>query len=245
MEPRLQEIYNQLESIYQPQRTALQQQQPLFEQQAAANRAALEQARVNAFRDITQTAGQRGMLFSGFTPEEQARYTGTKYLPALAGVEQTLQQRKLSLEQQLNQLQSQQRQSAQDILSKQMAAEEAARQRDIDRQLKIDLARMAARSRGGGTGRKSTTNKGWGKVKVGQGAGGGFAYQDPTGLPVSAAVWSLMNNVPLEQTLSQDPTKYAQEARGILTGAINPPAPYRRDYQGRMSYVQQKYSALF
>jgi hypothetical protein len=147
---RLQDIYNQLESVYAPQRAALQQQQPLLEQQAAAQRASLEQARQNAFRDITTTAGSRGMLFSGFTPAEQATYTGTKYLPALAGVEQTLQQRKMGLEQQLTQLQSQQRQSAQDLLSKQLAAEETARQRDIDRQLKVQLARMSAASRGTG-----------------------------------------------------------------------------------------------
>jgi len=159
MDQRLQEIYNQLESVYAPQRTALRQQQPLLEQQAVAQRASLEQARQNAFRDITTAAGRRGMLFSGFTPEEEARYTGTKYLPALAGIEQTLQQRKLGLEQQLTQLQSQQRQSAQDLLSKQLAAEEAARQREIDRQLKVQLARMSAASRRSGTPSYTTQQK--------------------------------------------------------------------------------------
>ena len=152
MDPRLQDIYNQLESVYQPQRAALQQQVPLYEQQAAASRAALEQARANAFRDISSTAQQRGMLFSGFAPEQQAQYTGTKYLPALAGVEQSLQQRKMNLEQQLNQLNVAQRQSAQDILSKQLAAEEAARQREIDRQLKVQLARMSIAARSAGRG---------------------------------------------------------------------------------------------
>lgn len=151
MDPRLQDIYNQLESVYQPQRAALQQQMPLYEQQAAANRAPLEQARSNAFRDITGTAQQRGMLFSGFTPEEQARYTGTKYLPALAGVEQTLQQRKMNLEQQLNQLNVAQRQGAQDILSKQIAEENKARQAELDRQVRLQAAMISRGGRGRGS----------------------------------------------------------------------------------------------
>lgn len=43
-------------------------------------------AQNKAFGDITQQASNRGMLFSGFTPEMQARYNADKTLPALANL---------------------------------------------------------------------------------------------------------------------------------------------------------------
>lgn len=43
-----------------------------------------------AFNRITGTANDRGALFSGFRPEEQAKYTAETYLPALAGLRQTI-----------------------------------------------------------------------------------------------------------------------------------------------------------
>ena len=215
MDQRLQEIYNQLESVYAPQRAVLQQQAPLIEQQAAAQRASLEQARQNAFRDITTAAGSRGMLFSGFTPAEQATYTGTKYLPALAGVEQTAAQRRLSLEQQLGQTKITQQTQAQNILQKQIEEENRAREAELKRQTDLQAARISAGKSG-----RAATEKAWGKVKAGEGAGGGFSYQSPGGLPVSAATWAYNNNVPLSQVLEQDPTQYAQDARLLLLGAI-------------------------
>lgn len=55
----------------------------------------LDAAKVNAFGDITQASTRRGALFSGFTADQQARYTAEKYLPALANLraanEQTIQ----------------------------------------------------------------------------------------------------------------------------------------------------------
>jgi len=257
MDQRLQEIYNQLESVYAPQRAVLQQQAPLIEQQAAAQRASLEQARQNAFRDITTAAGNRGMLFSGFTPAEQATYTGTKYLPALAGVEQTAAQRRLSLEQQLGQTKIAQQSQAQNILQKQIQEENRAREAELNRQTRLQAAMISAGGRRGGRGGRAATEKAWGKVQAGKGAGGGFAYQGPGGIPVSAATWAYNNNVPLEEVLAQDPTRYAQEARNLILGNRPPTGKFdlvkknlynqisNLPYQGRLEAVRRLYPALF
>jgi predicted NAD-dependent protein-ADP-ribosyltransferase YbiA (DUF1768 family) len=83
----LQEYYNQLAPIYEPQIASLKAQEASLAPQYQAQKSALEQARINAFRNISNTASARGMAFSGFTPEQEAQYTGTTYLPAMANLE--------------------------------------------------------------------------------------------------------------------------------------------------------------
>ncbi len=67
-------VYNQM--MTQNKANAEQKKQGLFAQQK------------EAFSGIEQTAANKGMLFSGFSPDQQARYTSTKFLPAMAGLEQ-------------------------------------------------------------------------------------------------------------------------------------------------------------
>lgn len=87
MSPADQEKYNTrikaLEEAYAPQVQGLQQQIATLPQQFEAQKSALQQAKENAFRDITKTASRGGMFFTGFTPREEARYLGEKYLPGL------------------------------------------------------------------------------------------------------------------------------------------------------------------
>lgn len=83
----LQDYYNQLAPIYEPQIASLKAQEAGLAPQYQAQKSALEQARVNAFRNISNTASSRGMAFSGFTPEMEAQYTGTTFLPAMANLE--------------------------------------------------------------------------------------------------------------------------------------------------------------
>lgn len=80
------QFYNQLAPVYDPYRTLVNKQIADLAPQEEAALSGLEQARLNAFRDIGVTARGRGMQFSGFSPEQEARYTGATYLPALANV---------------------------------------------------------------------------------------------------------------------------------------------------------------
>jgi hypothetical protein len=97
------------------------------------------------------------MFFSGFQPQEQASFVGTKYLPALAGVESSLQQRKLSLEDQMNKLKGAQMQQAQGSYAAKIAEQNRQREAEINRQQQMQIAQMriaASRSGGGGGGGK-------------------------------------------------------------------------------------------
>lgn len=80
------QYYNQIAGIYDPQRAIIAQQRAALEPAMQSQISALEQAKINAYRDIGTTARARGMQFSGFSPEQEARYTGATYLPALANV---------------------------------------------------------------------------------------------------------------------------------------------------------------
>jgi len=81
--------------VFDPQRTALNTQIAGAGNRQVAAEAGLGAAQTTAFGDITQNAVRRGALFSGFTPDQQARYTAEKFLPALANLraenEQTVQ----------------------------------------------------------------------------------------------------------------------------------------------------------
>lgn len=56
----------------------------------AAQIAGLDAKKTRAFGDIEQGAQNKGMFFSGFSPDSQARYTADTYLPALAQLQQTI-----------------------------------------------------------------------------------------------------------------------------------------------------------
>lgn len=91
----LDQLTTDTNAIYDPQRANINTQIANAGTRLGEQEAGLNAAQTNAFGNITQAAASRGALFSGFTPDQQARYTAEKYLPALAGLrtanEQTIQ----------------------------------------------------------------------------------------------------------------------------------------------------------
>lgn len=91
----LDQLVAESNSAYQPQKTAYTGQIENANARLGEQQQGLDAAKTNAFQDITQASTRRGALFSGFTPDQQARYTAEKYLPALANLraanEQTIQ----------------------------------------------------------------------------------------------------------------------------------------------------------
>lgn len=72
-------------------------QKAQYDQQIADNQkagdaqvAGLEAKKTQAFEDITQQSQNKGMFFSGFSPDAQAKYTAGTYLPALAQLQATI-----------------------------------------------------------------------------------------------------------------------------------------------------------
>lgn len=74
------------------------------QQYGEAQVAGLEAKKVKAFGQIEQTANDKGMFFSGFSPDQEAKYTSDTYLPALAGLQQTIAQTRSTLLQSKNKL---------------------------------------------------------------------------------------------------------------------------------------------
>lgn len=91
--PQVQDL-NSLISQYQ---TALAPQKTQLDTQIAANdtsgqqqQQGLDATKTTAFKGITQQANDRGAYFSGFTPDAEATYTASTYLPALAQLQATI-----------------------------------------------------------------------------------------------------------------------------------------------------------
>lgn len=60
------------------------------EQSGAAQAEGLAATQKKAFGQIEQSASDKGMLFSGFSPDAQAEYTASTYLPALAKMQEAI-----------------------------------------------------------------------------------------------------------------------------------------------------------
>lgn len=86
-----------LGSLIDSQNAALQPQYDLIDQSVNSNEQAgqsqlqgLDAAKSAAFGSINQDASNKGMAFSGFTPDSEAKYVGATYLPAVAGLAKTI-----------------------------------------------------------------------------------------------------------------------------------------------------------
>lgn len=135
------QAYNQLGAAYNPQSQLINQQIGQLDPQLTAQTSALDQAKVNAFKDITDQSNAKGVLFSGVPIDQQSTYLGEKYLPALADLKSTYQNSKNSLVGQLNTLNSQRVQQAQGAVSD--FAKNQADANYKNAQLQIQYAKLA------------------------------------------------------------------------------------------------------
>lgn len=67
---------------------------------ANAQRSGLEAQKVQGFNTINNQMTGRGLSFSGITADEQANYLSTKYAPALAALEASVNERNIGLDEQ-------------------------------------------------------------------------------------------------------------------------------------------------
>lgn len=156
------EIIRELEGFYAPQKQLVQQQVAQLPQYYDAQTQGLGVAKDNAFRDITNQASARGIAYSGMPIAEQTRYTGEKYLPALAGLKKDQNDQNFSLQGTLADIASRQAQQAYGIREKQVARDEQARQAALDRQLaerQFAQEQAAKRSSGGSSARGGSSAK--------------------------------------------------------------------------------------
>lgn len=154
MAREIQQIMQELETAYAPQRQAVQERMNQLPGFYEAQRGGVETARTNAFQDITRQANARGMVYSGAPIQEQQRYVGERYLPALAQLSGQEGEQRFGLQQALNQLGERQLTYAQQIRTKEQELDEARRQFDAQlaaqREAEARAARAAAKAGAGG-----------------------------------------------------------------------------------------------
>lgn len=93
----LEDVIKQIQTAYKPQQDQLDSLVAQNETSATGQIQGLDAAKTQAFNGIAQAATNKGMTFSGFTPNEQATYTGATYLPALAKLQDTITSTRNSL----------------------------------------------------------------------------------------------------------------------------------------------------
>tara|TARA_R110000868_G_scaffold59901_4_gene183665 strand:+ start:419 stop:1240 length:822 start_codon:yes stop_codon:yes gene_type:complete len=133
MAREIDQIMQELEAAYAPQKKQYQEQISALPSYYQAQTAGLEQARQNAFQDIVRRANARGVVYSGAPIQEQQVYTGERYLPALANLSQQEGTQTFNLRQALNKIGETQRLSAEGIRQQELNREEAARQAEANR----------------------------------------------------------------------------------------------------------------
>ena len=74
--------------------------------QATAQKSGLEAAKVKGFNTINNQMTGRGISFGGIAADEQAQYLAEKYLPAVAGVDMSVNQQNLGLDNEAAKIQS-------------------------------------------------------------------------------------------------------------------------------------------
>ena len=85
-------LVGEIGQAYQPQYQTIDKDVAFNEQSGVAATAGLEAQQRQAFKGIEQQAINKGMYFSGFSPDAQANYTSTVYLPKLVELNKTIAQ---------------------------------------------------------------------------------------------------------------------------------------------------------
>lgn len=129
----IQQIQKELSATDRPAVQALKKQQAALPKQLKGIEAGLKAQQQEAFGNILTGAKSRGLKFSGIPLDEQARYTSTTFLPALA-------QARFDVQSQQNQLQG----AIADIIRERGLQSQSLRQQELDRE---EAARQAAASR--------------------------------------------------------------------------------------------------
>lgn len=150
MARELAQILQELDAVYQPQKDQYNKAITATDPTMQAEEQGLNQAKQDAFQGITDQANRRGMFYSGLPIAEQAKYTGTQFLPALANLRSRYAQQKFDLTNALNKVVQDQYTQAYGVRQHELDLEE--QQREFDRRMAAEAAARAASAAGGGGG---------------------------------------------------------------------------------------------
>ena len=227
MQPRsLQQVLSELDSVYNPQIDSLRTRQAAIPGQIQAEEQGLQAKQETAFGDILNGARRRGMGFSGIPLGEQAKYTATEFLPALARMKQSAREQAMSLEDAILGINERRNAQGQNIF--QFESQAAEQRRQFDENLRLQREQMAASQRAAAQAAAAASPSYWYGAGGGQGAGPslveqradkGFNFRDQAGRPISAAAYAAATGTPFREVLTRMAKagdKGAQQALGFV-----------------------------
>lgn len=141
----LSQIVAELDPTYTPQIESIRQRQAAIPGQIEAEEKGLQAKQENAFGDILGGARRRGLGFSGIPLAEQAKYTATEYLPALARLRQSGNEQRMSLEDAILGIQERRNTLAQQVY--QQEQDRAWQREQFERQMEESRRQAAAAAR--------------------------------------------------------------------------------------------------
>lgn len=143
----LDSILQELDAGYNPQRQLINDKLNALPGQADAEIKGLEGQQTQAFDQITNGARARGIGFSGIPIQEQAQYTSSSFLPAVARVRSSANEVKSSLLGALNESNLDQRKTAMSVYQAELDRDERAR---LAAEAAAEQRRAAAAAASGG-----------------------------------------------------------------------------------------------
>lgn len=221
MQPRsLQQVLSELDSVYNPQIDSLRQRQAAIPGQLQSEEKGLQAKQEQAYGSIVDGARRRGLGFSGIPLGEQARYSATEYMPALARLRQQGKEQAMSLEDAI--LGINERRQAQGQSIYQFEQQAAEQRRQFDEQMRAQREQAARAAAAASSFAPSLGGFGGG----GQGGGGnqymqqredkGFNFRDQNGQPISAAAFAAATGTPFRTLLQRMAEAGDQGARRAL-----------------------------
>jgi hypothetical protein len=187
----LDQILAELAPAFDPQVANIQKRQQSLPGQIQAEEQGLQARQTEAFDQILGGARRRGLGFSGIPLGEQAKYTATEFLPAMARLRQSGREQAMSLEDAILGIRERQRGQAQNIYQTEQdrAFQREMQERQLAEQRRAAAAQRAAMPSFGGLslgGGQAIAQGGLSGTGVTRKADGGFAFVDASGRPTSA-----------------------------------------------------------
>jgi hypothetical protein len=191
MAQNLDQIISELDASYNPSRQTINDRINGLQGAETADVAGLEAQKNTAFDDITNGARSRGMGFSGIPLQEQAKYTSSSFLPAVAKVKQSYSEGRNSLVDALNNMNIDQRKTAMSIRETQQNRDY---QQEQDRLAREAQARASQAAAGSGDALASLFGGGGQQMQAQQQQAQGTLSGNKTPQHADAAVRGLINS---------------------------------------------------
>lgn len=123
----LKDILTELDAVYKPQKDLYATQASALDPALAAEEQGLQAQKRDEFQGITERANRRGMFYSGIPIQEEQRYVGSQFLPAVANLRSKYSSQRFGLQDAIAKITADQYGAGMGIWQKELDRDEEAR----------------------------------------------------------------------------------------------------------------------